>query len=106
MNPPHPIDPRREIALARGVYDGESDFAEPGTAEPSKHHLWFACPGCGKWGAILVGHPKPGTSPSWDIVAGVLDDPTTLTLRPSINCVGCCGWHGFLVAGRFQMNPG
>ena len=63
--------------------------------------LGFTCPGCGQYGSIRAGHPKPEQSPSWDIVEGTLDDPATLTLSPSINCIGCCGWHGWLRNGVF-----
>jgi len=65
-----------------------------------KDHLLFACPGCGRMGAIRTysGEKKPG---AWKIEAGSLDDPKSLTLSPSINCVGCCGWHGYLRNGVY-----
>ena len=61
----------------------------------------FTCPGCGRFGAIKAANPKPAESPSWLIKSGSLDEPTSLTLEPSINCIGCCGWHGYLTNGLF-----
>lgn len=62
----------------------------------------FACPGCGDLGSIAFkpfdGHPTW----TWD---GNRESPTA---RPSIlsdPAKGGCGWHGFLTAGRFQLNP-
>jgi Family of unknown function (DUF6527) len=63
--------------------------------------LAFACPGCGDFSAIRVGFPKPSESPSWQMDSGDLDDVTHLYLSPSINCIGCCGWHGYLRDGVF-----
>ena len=63
--------------------------------------LYFACPGCGQFGGIRVGNPKPPETPSWLIVSGDKKDPTTLTLSPSIHCISCCGWHGYLQSGIF-----
>lgn len=70
-----------------------------------KDHLLFACPGCGRMGSIRATSPKDVGGKSWDIVGGSLADPTTLTLAPSIHCVGCCGWHGFLKSGTFESCP-
>lgn len=83
------------------------DVAEPGQAMrlyPDDNLLQFACPGCGRCGAIPAAHPKPpnGNGATWDLVGGTLDDVTTLTLSPSIHCVGCCGWHGYLRNGVFE----
>lgn len=82
----------------------------PGEQEPIPggcfHHtpgrLLFGCPGCGRFGSIVVSSPKNPISPSWDLVSGNLDDPKSLTIAPSINCVGCCGWHGYLRNGVFE----
>ena len=70
---------------------------------PKLNKLSFACPGCGLFGGVRIGHPKPKQTPSWDITKGSPEDVTTLTIRPSINCVGCCGWHGFLNQGVFEL---
>mgnify|MGYP007089154836 CR=1 FL=1 len=80
----------------------EEETAELGACYKMNHdHLGFSCPGCGRFGAIQAGSPKPADRPSWLIEQGTLDDPASLTLSPSINCVGCCGWHGYLRKGVF-----
>ena len=68
---------------------------------PSDGRLWFGCPGCQRNGAIRCDYQKPADSPSWFVSSGDLEKPETLTLSPSINCVGCCGWHGYLTNGVF-----
>ena len=100
-------DPKRTVKVTRG-HDAWPDdgYATPGEvfvdAEAVyKDHLLFACPGCGRMGSIRATHPKDVNSPSWDIISGKLVEPDTLTLSPSINCVGCCGWHGYLRDGVF-----
>ncbi len=87
--------------------DGEipeyGDYGEPGAGRRTfegKDHFSFACPGCGRMGAITC--TKPKTPHSWEIVSGSLDDVTSLTLAPSIFCTGCCKWHGFLREGVFK----
>lgn len=79
------------------------EYANPGEVEPRTIHNDFmlACPGCGRVSVMRVGTPKPQEKPSWE-VQGDINDPTTMTLHPSINCVGCCGWHGYLRNGVFQ----
>lgn len=74
-----------------------------GEAIPLKEHaaLAFSCPGCGSYGAITVGLEKDPSSKhqwEWD---GNIEAPT---LWPSIHCVGCCKWHGYLVKGIFQLD--
>lgn len=99
------VDPRRTCKATPFDWPAADypDAGEPGQAcQLHERLLQFACPGCGRFGAIRCGSPKPGESPSWVIAAGSLADPTTLTLTPSINCVGCCGWHGYLTAGEFK----
>lgn len=49
------------------------------------------CPGCGRRSALTIGGDN---HPQWTIV---YREP--LTLSPSVNCVGCCGWHGYLKNG-------
>ena len=85
----------------------EDGYAAPGSIYLDKDatykgHLLFACLGCGRMGSIRVGVSKPEDKPSWGISAGDLRNPTSLTLFPSIHCVGCCGWHGFLTDGVFK----
>lgn len=65
--------------------------------------LAFACPRTGKPCAgglgLLIGRPdNPASHPSWHWDGNV----ETPTLSPSINCIGGCGWHGFLQAGVFR----
>jgi hypothetical protein len=58
------------------------------------------CPGCGKTGGMTVykpNTPKP-PSPSWEMNG----EGENITLKPSINCVGCCGWHGYLTNGEYK----
>lgn len=103
------VDPKRTCEAVQVAADdprllpGESEFTDPGLARRlGADHLLFSCPGCGRPGAIRASHPKSGDPPSWDVTGGTLDDVTGLTLHPSINCVGCCGWHGWLTAGVFK----
>ena len=103
------VDPKRTCnAIQAAPTDerlepGESEFTEPGLARRlESDHLLFSCPGCGRLGAIRATHPKDVGGKSWDITGGSLDDVTTLTLSPSIHCVGCCGWHGHLQGGVFK----
>lgn len=102
-----PIDPKREVRAVAGDFSevNHDDYGPPGVSQGlhDGKTLAFYCPGCGRFGQIGVHHPK--IENSWDIMGGSPEDPTGLTLHPSINCVGCCGWHGFLVDGNFQMQP-
>ncbi len=59
--------------------------------------LVFCCPACGQ-----LGSPRAGAK--WTITEGSFADVSTLTLAPSI-AKSCCGWHGYLVKGQFQLNP-
>lgn len=103
-------DPKRSCrAVVRHVFDPDGGApngiaADPGTCQrhPEKgDSLMFACPGCGQWGHVRA-FPPPKRPEGWEIVAGSLDDATTLTLSPSIHCIDCCGWHGYLTAGEFR----
>lgn len=64
--------------------------------------VFLACPGCGWVSAMRAGDIKPAHTPSWRVAFGSLYQPTGMSLRPSINCVGCCGWHGWLTRGVFH----
>jgi hypothetical protein len=94
-------DPKRTV---KARLCNRLDTCGPGdcTASEDSLRLEFACPGCGAWGSIRVGRPKPPGKPTWEIVAGDIGNPETLTLAPSIDCKGCCGWHGFLFDGEFR----
>lgn len=108
MQRPEP-DPRRTgVRLTRTVFQDEDgclpSHAEPGQCETGKDYILLACPGCGSVSSMSVGSPKPGRSPSWEITAGNLGDQLEhLTLSPSVNCTGCCSWHGWLKDGVFHI---
>lgn len=96
-------DPKRMNVKAFTIPEYPEDhWIEPGSCyfmPNAPDTFCFACPGCGAFGSIPVGIVKP--KPGWKIVEGTVLDPTTLTLDPSINCIGCCGWHGYLKKGIF-----
>lgn len=83
------------------VPDGETpgEFAwrtqGPAAHTPGGRFLMYTCPRGRVCGVPIRPHVLPnGAGWAWD---GDEDAPT---LAPSINCVGGCGWHGFVVAGR------
>lgn len=64
-------------------------------------HIMMNCPGCGESSAMLVygvGDNHPPNVQAWQIT-GI---PHNIGLTPSINCVGCCGWHGYLTGGHYK----
>jgi len=77
------------------------DYGEPGNFELrlSQGSVLLACPGCGRVSGMSIGNPKPSRSPSW-LITG---EPSAPTFAPSINCEGCCGWHGHLKAGIYEI---
>lgn len=103
------VDPRRtNLAAVPHTFELDDgflpDYAEPGRFElrtygTGERYLVLACPGCGKVAGMAVGDPKPSASPSW-LITG---PPAAPTLHPSVNCVGCCGWHGWLKNGVFAL---
>jgi hypothetical protein len=46
----------------------------------------------------MIAAPVDGAT--WTPVEGDWSDVTTLTLTPSV-ARSCCGWHGYLRAGKF-----
>ena len=92
------VDPKRRVAAFPMVGNIWEDSARvPGMAKArSKHHFDFACPGCGETRSIPIG------APGWDLVEGKLDDLASISLKPSILCKSCCGWHGYLTKGVFE----
>lgn len=96
------VGSRRNVkAMTVADWPGNHQFGGC-SVDVGSDRLHFNCPGCGMPGSIRVGHPKPSASPSWDIVSGSRLDPTTLTTAPSIHCISCCGWHGYLRSGVFE----
>ena len=97
------IDARRTglkatLASLRDLDGGFVEYAQPGDIspeQPAPGYLMLACPGCGRVSGMRVGDSAGLGSPSWLFTAGP-------TLHPSINCVGCCGWHGWLTNGVFH----
>jgi hypothetical protein len=96
------VDAKRTNIKATPLPDKYDGSGEPGAI------AWFipgqiivmACPGCGRTSGMEVGNPKPAKSPSW-LISGFVDLPETVTLSPSVNCTGCCGWHGWLRDGVY-----
>ncbi len=105
------IDPKRTGVKAQSidwteppleVFD-DKWFGPPGamirrqftTAPPDGIGYLIFCPGCGQAGSARDGA-------KWSVTSGSLDDVTTLTLAPSI-AKSCCGWHGYLTNGVFQL---
>lgn len=57
---------------------------------------YMTCPGCGELSHISF-------SAEFGRVHWLFSPPENEpTLSPSVNCVGCCGWHGFLVRGVWR----
>lgn len=101
-------DPRRTgVKAVLHDFDEWPEFAEPGlcqrfAVQDNGCVLHHTCPGCGRFGGISIGFGQKPKSPSWQLMSGDPADPTTWTLAPSIHCVGCCGWHGYLRNGVFE----
>ena len=105
------IDPKRTVkAITVRVFEDDGgvvpgmdmDAQPPGTCQRvHNNRMMFTCPGCGQWGGVQAFHgdKKPE---GWQIVSGTLDDASTLSLSPSIHCISCCGWHGYLREGVFR----
>ena len=77
---------------------GEFQFRREEEGNPENVRIVFGCPRRpGSSCSVPVkGEALPnGAGPwGWD---GNLEAPT---ITPSINCVGGCGWHGFITAGK------
>lgn len=79
---------------------GPGAIYHPQPSQTGVRSIILNCPGCGEGSAMTVypvGTPKP-PSPSWEISG----EGENLTLKPSINCVGCCKWHGWLTNGEYK----
>jgi hypothetical protein len=68
----------------------------PGVGTPGGRYILYVCPhGRGYCGVpIRPNHLANGAGWTHD---GNDDRPT---LSPSVNCIGGCGWHGFVTAGE------
>jgi hypothetical protein len=100
------VDKNRRVAAKPFNWKASEypEYADPGSSGMhTSEYLANACPGCGRVACVRVSHPKPDNSngATWDVVSGSVEDVTTLSLQPSINCTGCCGWHGYLTNGVF-----
>lgn len=76
-------------------------FAEKEPQGGASGHAMVKCPGCGSESGMhlrKVGEPHPPDRESWE-VSGI---PDAITFAPSVNCTGCCGWHGHLVNGVYK----
>ncbi len=102
------VDPKRTgLTATPAAFEPEDglfpDYAAPGSFQirqgEAGAYMMLACPGCGRVSGMTVGDPKPpnGNGATW-LLTGPDEAPT---LSPSVNCVGCCGWHGHLVGGVF-----
>jgi hypothetical protein len=101
------VDPKRTgLKAVPTVFECKDgyfpDYAEPGSFElrlgEKGSYVMLACPGCGRVSGMTVGNPKPAEAPSWELTG----TPAAPTLHPSINCVGCCRWHGWLKDGVYK----
>lgn len=87
--------------------EGHDIRGEPGGMIPSVNYqdviegFTIACPGCGVWGGISFVASESFTDP-WRVTGDSVDDVTTLSVRNSI-LKHCCGWHGFLNHGVFEL---
>ena len=93
-------DPKRTVKAKNVTFEDTQEIGNPGDSEGHPTILRFACPGCGKVGGIGISHPKQ--KHTWAIESGDPLNPETLTLSPSIHCVGCCQWHGYLRNGVYE----
>lgn len=75
-------------------------FVEKQTEGATGGHIMLKCPGCGEASGMHCREPgtlHPPDQESWEL-SGL---PNAATMSPSINCVGCCGWHGWLRNGEY-----
>lgn len=96
----HLLDVQQPGAFQFQDFDGNV-IEDPGALPDGEQlYLEYCCPRTGRpCGSIVIGKKeKPDGSPSW------LWDGNALlpTLSPSVNCVGGCGWHGFLRSGVWE----
>lgn len=93
-----------DIVMRPADIDAVTDRHEPGAfvwiVDDEGRRIIYTCPrGAGKRACAVPIHPNAlpnGASWQWN---GNEEAPT---LTPSINCVGGCGWHGFITQGRMS----
>lgn len=98
----YPVDPHRTVPMKEVVFPADDGsfpaFAEPGSVDKETFgpDFWLiSCPGCGYVSGLRVGNPKPNKEGAFAII----DDGT---LHPTIKCVACCAWHGYLTKKVFK----
>ena len=92
-------DPKKRTGLKASIVAEHPEEPAHGVIyRMDSEMIALGCPGCGHVSGMRVGNPKPPHSPSWEMSG----EMPTITLSPSINCVGCCGWHGWLRNGVFE----
>lgn len=103
-----PIDPKRTVDATPDAPDYEEEYGPPGSMSITRTKgvvdgMLLCCPGCGRRSWMRCAETvKPSQSPSWLIAEGSAEDVRTLSLAPSVNCQGCCGWHGYLIKGTWR----
>lgn len=94
------LNPRWFGAGGQGITDRQ------GHPVPERHGvaIGFDCPcGCGESVAVHLKNPIDGGAPCapasalWERTG---EDFETLTLTPSLQRIGGCGWHGFVRNGE------
>lgn len=112
------VDVRREVAgrLVESIFDEQAFLIADRWFRPSFGDFAFyryradvggiltACAGCGAVVALSFVSDPEHKGPRWNWNG----DAARPTLSPSIvhdPKKGGCGWHGFMIAGRFKMKP-
>jgi Family of unknown function (DUF6527) len=91
--PPFYFSEPTEAQKSPMLYGPPGAFTSIAVMEPTKRvRFTICCPGCGK---------RVGVRDTWAVLAGSIEDVTTLTLDPSLK-FACCGWHGYLKNGVFS----
>ena len=90
---------RSNLPEGQGFPEAPGEWAVRRTKDGDERYnmFWFTCPReAGKVCAVpLLPRRLPnGAGWSWD--------PDTKSLTPSVNCVGGCGWHGFVTNGEIR----
>jgi hypothetical protein len=89
------IDDRKYHDIGTAAYYVQGDNNEVGG-------MIFACPGCGELTSIGFKPLDEHDIWSWN---GSMEKPSCLPSILHNKEKGGCGWHGFVAAGRLQMQP-